>query len=517
MAVRTSIELHPDGCRLVEVQVSPRGRRAPAGDVRVTVFLTAIPGADDAAEFGASLGRLRQDRSLGREAWVTVWGLRTTQQLLRLPPAQPEALEALARREARKDLAPFESEPEGASVAVAAGGEVTVGSHRRREVSLIGASTAEIRRRIQPLVDAGFVVRGVSTPAMALASLSRSRKDAPAGIAAYVAVLGRAVCLAIVRDGLLLFAREMPWGHSEGAMSEGDGGTGVQTRLASELKRSILFFKQTFRAPVETIVLCGDMPNLRMLTGPIGDALALPVQTLDSLVGIDAAAVPEPADQFRASVASLRIAIAAGSEPNPSANLLPAAIRRVRESHLQAVRLALATAASVLLVGGWYYLSAQTASHQRVEIAAIERQLAMLEPDAVRVSQLHATYRLTMAQQAALTAFDSEGPRLARLLEALARSTPPEVVLTALEVQADGAYWQATVRGTAINEDAAVAQAAVNALLQALSDSPFVGPPVQPPARRVVSGRGGVSGSAAEPVPAGMSGVEFVADFRLGK
>ena len=111
-----------------------------------------------------------------------------------------------------------------------------------------------------------------------------------------------------MRDGLLLFAREMPWGHATTAAAEGES---VADRLASELRRSILFFKQTFRAPVEAVVLCGDMRNLRTLTAPLGTAIAIPVHTLDALAGLDAESVPEPADQFRAAVASLRLGISA--------------------------------------------------------------------------------------------------------------------------------------------------------------------------------------------------------------
>jgi Tfp pilus assembly protein PilN len=531
LSVRTGFELHPGGCRLVEVKVASSGRRTPAADVHVTAFVSVVPGGENPDLLTPSLAALRQERKLSREAWVTLWGLRATQQLLRLPPVKGQVMEALARREARKEIAAFET-GEGASVAVTQGADVMVGSSKRREVSIVVASNDEVRRRIQPIVDAGFVVSGVVTPALALAALARSRaRDDAKGTAAYVAIVRSAICLAIIRDGVLLFAREMPWGYgSQDSGQQAAGGgqdtlrvsnpdSGIEIRLASELKRSILFFKQTFRAPVESVALVGDMPNMRALTGPLGEALGVPVQTLDSLVGIDATAVPEPADAFRADVASLRMAIATAAEPNPSANLLPSVIRKLRESHVQAVRLGLAVAASVLLVAGWYYITSYTVRHQRVEIESIEQQLAILEPDANRVSQLRAAYTLTLAQQSSLAAFDSQGPRLARFLEVIAGSTPEEIALTSLVVLADGASWRATITGLAMDEDAAIAQAAVNALLESLAASPFAGPTLSPPQRRVVSGRGGAAagGAGADPLPAGMIGVEFVADFRLAK
>jgi Tfp pilus assembly PilM family ATPase/Tfp pilus assembly protein PilN len=521
LSTRTGVELYPDGCRLVEVKVSAKGRRAPAPDVHVTAFVNPVAEAGEPVALTAALDAARQQRKLSRDVWVTIWGLRATQQLLRLPPAKPEAMEALARREARKELAPFES-GEGASVAITTGAEVMIGTHKRREVSLVAASNEDIRRRIQPLIDAGFLVRGVVTPALALAALARSRQSADGlagtgtgGTAAYVAIIRTAICVAIIRDGILLFAREMPWGY--GTPVAGPE-TSIEARLASELKRSILFFKQTFRAPVESVALVGDMPTLRSLTGPLGESLGVPVQTLDSLVGIDAATVPEPAERFRAEVAALRMAIATAAETRPAANLLPAGIRKLRESHVTAVRLALAVAASVLLVAGWYYVTSQTARNQRLEIESIEKQLAILEPDAVRVSQLRAAYATTMAQQAALAAFDSQGPRLARFLEEFARLTPDEIVLTGVSVQADQAFWHASITGLAVHEDAAVAQGAVNALVQALTVSPFAGPPVRPVARRVVSGRtAAATAGGGAPLPPGVIGVEFAADFRLAK
>ena len=49
MAARISIELHPTGCRLVEIDLPARGRRVSASpvDARVRRFLTEVPGGDD--------------------------------------------------------------------------------------------------------------------------------------------------------------------------------------------------------------------------------------------------------------------------------------------------------------------------------------------------------------------------------------------------------------------------------------------------------------------------------------
>ncbi len=88
----------------------------------------------------------------------------------------------------------------------------------------------------------------MTTPTLALCSLARLRRGRVPGAAdAYVAVMPYTVALAIVRDGLLMLAREIAWGY------QGDRGKDyaappttdeLAERLSSELRRSFLFFKQ---------------------------------------------------------------------------------------------------------------------------------------------------------------------------------------------------------------------------------------------------------------------------------
>ena len=64
MAARTSIELHPTGCRLVEVNVSPRKADPAATDVRVRFFADDIPAGDDASALTGRLSSLRVEQKL---------------------------------------------------------------------------------------------------------------------------------------------------------------------------------------------------------------------------------------------------------------------------------------------------------------------------------------------------------------------------------------------------------------------------------------------------------------------
>ena len=514
MSSRTSIELHASGCRVVEVDVRPFHAAShsrtfvPPSDVRVRAFVPNIP-AGEGSDLAATLTQLRKDRKLAADTCVTIWGLRSSYQFLRLPPAKDSDLDALATREARTEIAPLETDGAGACVAITVGPDVQVGTHRRREVSLVAASEADVRRQIQPIVEAGFVVSRVVTPAIALTAVARSCTDlAPGSTVAHVALGAHATCVAIIRDGLLLFAREIAWGHADVEQEP------IETRLSSELRRSILFFRQTFRSGVDAIVLCGDVPNLRALTTPVGASLNMPVHTLDSLTGLDAERVPEPADAFRAEVASLRMAIAVGAEGLHHANLLPVSIRAARDARTTMTRSIAALAAGVLIVIGWYAMVASSASGSSA-VRDLERRIAVLEPESANLAGLRRASTMAGLRGAALSAFDSQGPRLARILDLLSQSAADEVALTAIDVQADAGFWRTNIQGLAVTRDVAAGQAAVNRLLQRLSDSPLVGPVVQPPSFRLLSGAQPAAAAERRLIPDGMTGVEFSMQFRV--
>ncbi|MCX6537609.1 MAG: hypothetical protein NT151_01545 [Acidobacteria bacterium] len=58
---------------------------------------------------------------------------------------------------------------------------------------------------------------------------------------------------------------------------------------------------------VSHVLVSGDMPDLRSLTGPLMHELNVEVETLDVLEGIDVAHLPEPVDEFRANVGDFKV------------------------------------------------------------------------------------------------------------------------------------------------------------------------------------------------------------------
>jgi len=477
---RLGIELSSSQCRLVDVANAGRARQG--GGARVRAFASIA--FDDPDTLTRQLRALAAKRGLSRRAGVTVWGLRSAHRTLLLPPAPPRELAAAAERDVRRDTPLLQIDGGAFTYATAVGREREMPpGERRQEAFVAAAASDDVRRAIQPVIDAGFDVDVVLTPPLALRAIAELRPAAaPDAANAYLAVNRDGVALAIVRDGLLVFAREMPWGYA--ALDPGE----LVPRLASELRRSFLFFRQTFKTAVAQVVVCGELPNLRSMTAPLISALDIEVETLDSLEGIDVASPPAPADAFRDQVASLRLAWATAAGTSAPINLLPAPIRQARAARRGRVAAAGAAAAAVAACALLYAQADASARAHEAERRRAAQELAAAEPRVRAARQILDDRSLDGARLAALESLGSAAPRLARVLEAIARSAPDDVTLQALKVSPRGASWRATIEGAAAAPDPARGQAAVARFVQALQASPYFGAPVRSPSLRVTTG-----------------------------
>lgn len=503
------------------------------------MFRSVAVGTNDPAALRAELRQLPTHGLGRRRARVALWGLRSTHQYRLLPPAKAADLQALARREARRDLTALEADGQPAAVDVVVGGSASVpGAGTKRQVVLAAAAGADLQKRLQPLVDAGFSVDSVVTAPLALLSLARLRRTvAPGAIVAYVAVNADVTALAVVRNGLVLFAREIPWGYGREASTAGPpkGGhhTGaldlekVAERLASELRRSFLFFKQNAKLDVDSIAVCGDLPELRSMTASLIAALDQTVEILDSTEGLEAAGVSETAEAFRGRIAELRVAWSIAADPAAPLNLLPADVRIERASRRRRALVGGGVAAALVVTSALYLQADRSARANEQLRHNLQQALGTLEPQARAMETARTQDVVRTARQAALQAFDTQGPRLARALEALASAAPREIALNQLKVQPGGVAWRVTLVGVSVAADPADAQGAVNRFLGQLESSPYLGAPVRPPALRVASGTGrSTEAGAAESnatrsqltgIPQGMSGIEFSVEFEIKK
>lgn len=523
---RTGIELTASRCSLVEVEAVPRRGRG-AAEVRVRSFLT-IPTVDGPDRLSAELRALVDANKFSRHAWVTLWGVRSTHQFLQMASARRSELQAMARRHAiESGLASSADGSDVVSDSVVGEKHHSSLGASKREVVVVSASSADIRERLQPILDAGFTADGVVTPAEALWAQARLRRAVTPGDAyAYVALSATASAITIVRDGLPLFSHELNWGY-RGRDNKGSGpifslnshASGnkmgsdplliskeeLAEQLASELRRSFIFAKQYSDRNVTQLLLCGDMPELRSLTAPLIDLLDVEVETLDSLEGIDATVLPEPAEAFREQIAGLRLALAVAAQP-PPVNLMPPEQIPPVDTRRYRSLLGRSTAAAAVLCAVMYGYASWEASRASSELEELNQQLAALGPRLRAVEATRVAAGLEAAQWAALTAFDTQGPRIARILETLAQAAPPEVTVRSLRVRGDGPLWRLSIAGNVESSDPPRAQAAVNNFLELTQQSPLIGPPVRSPYLKITTPRGAVAG-----------GTEFTAEYVIRK
>jgi hypothetical protein len=478
MPSRTGIELLPHVCRIVEVAPRARlfgGRRPEPPRVRA---FREIPYSS--ADSGALTGELRDAlKGLERRASVAVWGLRSTHQVFLLPPAAPADLDAVARREARAVPGGLPAPPLADAVVAGVVGD------GRRQTGYAAVSAAELDARLQPLLDAGVTVESVTTPALAHASLVGQRRALlPDAVVAVLSVNAQATAITVVHGPVVLFARELPWGdQTDGPSRDRDSAARAAfiSRVAAELRRSLVYVRQHQKVDVSRVLVCGDLFDLRSLTGPLVNELALDVETLDVGEDLDLSKLPEPSDSFRSRLGAWRTALALAADPSPRPGLSREHARPASSLSALVPRIAAAAVAGALIVAaGWgalgYLTAGVTARQERMR-----RTIGVLEPELQRQDEERRRAAVGAAREAALGAFASQGPRLARILEAFGAATPADVAISSIRVEPGVASWRLVVEGQAEGADAGAAHATFNQFLNALDASPIIGRPSAPP------------------------------------
>jgi len=340
MATRVGIDLSPASCRVVEIDAAPAWRRHK-GETRVRSFAVLPPSGP---ETRAKLESLRK-----RHAAVVVWDGPSDHRQVTVTRGSYESM----RADAFGALAAAGLQTRGvwADISPASG---RWDRAKRRPVVVALASGSALASALQPLVDAGICLRSVTTPAMALASMARLRRpfSVPDAIEVYVALEEEVTCITLVRGAVLVAARLLAWGYVGhlDALSQQRERDDITTRLAGAIRESVASIGGS-SGDIGQVCICGGLPELRSMTAPLMERLDVEVEPLDSLFGINAVLLPEPADEFRERVAELRLAWAAAADWPPPINLL-----RARSSHASKTtlsRAAVATGVAAGLVVGW--------------------------------------------------------------------------------------------------------------------------------------------------------------------
>jgi hypothetical protein len=245
MASLTAVELGADICALARTSVRRDEIHLLAAE---TIDPAAFPGIESLA---LAIRQIRRSMRLPRRCRAVIWGL-----------------------------------PDGAS-----------------------RTDAAVKPLLAPLVGAGFKVERVVSPCNALAALARLR-TARQGATIWLAINRGGVALVAVRPGEQLYSHWFAWDSSLGA-------TGSQARLlqryslvaflAPQIRRAMAIAREK-GSPVEAIVTCGNLPDLRSMTMPLIEELDVEVETLDSLEGLTVK--PAAADRLQEMAPAIRIACA---------------------------------------------------------------------------------------------------------------------------------------------------------------------------------------------------------------
>ncbi|MEO5742101.1 MAG: hypothetical protein ABIS29_16055, partial [Vicinamibacterales bacterium] len=353
-----------------------------------------------------------------------------------------------------------------------------------------------IRARLRPIVEAGFLVEGVTTPCGALWSQARLRRASlPGEVHAHVALGVTQSAFGIFSDGSLLYARDLDWGYavpSVGTPVAYDRDALAQ-RLAAELRRSFLYLMQYLEQDVSQVLLCGDIPEIRSLTAPLIERLNIEVETLDTLDGIESETLPEG---FADRAPTLRLALSIAVEP-PPVNLLPVEVTAGRTSQT-GLRIVAAGTAAAIAIGAFLYGQANaTRLDAEQQLESVRHELSLLRAPVAAARATAVIPEDEGSRRAALEALDAQGPAIARVLDALASAAPPGVVLKSVRAIPHRGDWNVKVDAFAAGADQAAANHAADRFLHALAQSSMFAKPLRPPTRRSVPTASGVEIDAA--------------------
>jgi hypothetical protein len=219
------------------------------------------------------------------------------------------------------------------------------------------------RASLSPLVEAGFEIASVLSPAQALARVVRARQvNAPAGTAvAALSLNSHGAAIAIVAGVEVIQSRVFGWplgtpfidqwgdqwrdqprdqrtdqrGDKQGGRSELLDRYLIVSQIAPQLQHVIDLVRPAYGVTVTSVVACGNLPNLRSLAMLLIEEMDIEVETLDSAELLDPSVAPGTlADtvaslQLAAAVASSdenRVPIHAETKPTPAAG-------HVRDEH----------------------------------------------------------------------------------------------------------------------------------------------------------------------------------------
>jgi hypothetical protein len=314
MASTTGIELGPNTCLLAAVR-RPRGKRA---EVFALARIDADKWSSDPSTLAATLRAIRRTDGFPQRASVVEW---------------------------------FDSDD--------------------------SSGTPPRRHALSSIETAGFQITSVISPPQALTRLAiECRRGSLSEPIAWMVLNTYGAAIAIVRGGDLLFSRTFPITYKPDLTTSKAQLLQrylLVSHLAPELSRGFAVVRETHGLPVNLVVTCGDLPDLRSLTMPLIEELDIEVETLDSTDGMQALSRVS-ISRFEELAPALRLATAATTGDTRS-------VRRPMFPVLARLAAAVAVVAAVAWLGYAYW---------RVPKTDPDRQGTTSDRSGSRSSEAHA-------------------------------------------------------------------------------------------------------------------------------
>jgi Tfp pilus assembly PilM family ATPase len=362
-----------------------------------------------------------------------------------LPPMGKAELKLAALREAKKDA----KLPEGELVY----GHDVVGEAEekgipKKEVLIARASAKDVSEYLQVLKEANLYFNFLSVVPAVLLNLYKMREELKEETVALVSVGEEKGTIVILHKGGLRFPRDFP------LKLTGETG-GLQSRLAAELKRSLLYLKQRARGlEPQRIILLGDIGKpqevVETLTQEVG------IKTEQYLPpGLDLSPLGDRMQEFRDSLQQfiIPIGLAWNGAGRSELNLLAQEVqmlKKVRQTRVAVIATAAVFLIVIMLRLLWLWTDGKP--HWQ-NLKKAREELALLQPkveEIARVSEERTRQESKVAFMGKLRGPEADWEDILRTLSLI---IPQEMYLELLELMETPEAWTLKLKGQVLGAD----------------------------------------------------------------
>lgn len=330
-----------------------------------------------------------------RDAVMATSGVNVEHRLLTLPPLSGREMHFVMQRESKKIAPSGMNETLWSYDILKAKEELGI---KKNQILLVTAERPLVDNAQAFLSQTKLKLQQVTTIPEAVLTLYRQagawKKDA---VRTMVHFAGNLVHIIFAQDGVLLLSREI---HFDSTMAHDE----QVVRLVSELKRSILYFRQNFpQAQLEQVVFSGDNDALGALATRSSEELGITGSIARFEEQLDTSSFRGNWDEFRFHLPSLTAALGAAWRKSPGTtgiNLLPGKTqaKQVGVNPTKIARMACSAAVALTLLTGVHYLREK--GKVDAVLQEVAQRAAIVDPQLQQLQQ-HEARRLAIQERSA--------------------------------------------------------------------------------------------------------------------